>query len=183
MQGKLARLVLAGAALFAAAPSFADYGSRLSSKTVLTDEAEVQDPAVVSDGFANAVITINRKFRRATVRVTFTNLEGNVTRLHLHCAPAGANGPIALGLVDLVGVAFDNSETITLDANTITGRIRNNQFPTGAANNCGIYNLHDLAAAIDAGQIYWNLHTTAFPAGELRGQVEALNYTYSDKDD
>lgn len=183
MRNQLVRVVITGVALFAAGSAMADNAGRLSSKTVLTDEEEVQNPAVVSDGLANAIISINRKFRSATVRVTFSNLEGNVTRLHLHCAAAGANGPIALGLVDLVGVANDNSETVTLDANTIIGRVRNRQFPSGDANACGIFNLHDLAAAIDHGQIYWNLHTTAFPAGELRGQVEPLSYRNGEQDD
>ncbi|MEL6226286.1 MAG: CHRD domain-containing protein [Pseudomonadota bacterium] len=148
------------------------------SKTPLTAEEEVQDPAVVSDGLSLAFIEINARFKKARVRVTFSNLEGEVTRLHLHCAPAGSNGPIAIGLIDLVAIGQDNSETVKLDANTIRGTLRNNQFPKGGANACGIYNLRDLAHAIDAGQIYWNLHTTAFPAGELRGQVAPLTRSH-----
>jgi hypothetical protein len=35
----------------------------------------------------------------------------------------------------------------------------------------------DLVAAIRAGNIYINLHTTAFPAGEIRGQLTATNAT------
>ena len=185
MNNNIARTVLVTLLLGTAALAEADGNSRLSSKTVLTTDQEVQDPAVESAGLANAFISIKRNFRRATVRVAFSNLEGEVTRLHLHCAPPGANGPIALGLVDLVpsGIGFDNSETVTLDANSIIGRISNRQFPQGPANRCGIHNLHDLAAAIDAGQVYWNLHTTAFPAGELRGQVEPLSYRSNYNDD
>jgi len=74
-----------------------------------------------------------------------------------------------------VAIGQDNSETIKLDANTIRGTLRNNQFPKDSANACGMHNLRDLARAISAGQIYWNLHTTAFPAGELRGQVTPLS--------
>ncbi|MEM8683755.1 MAG: CHRD domain-containing protein [Pseudomonadota bacterium] len=154
---------------------------RYESKTVLTADQEVQAEAVVSAGKALAIISINRRFTRATIRVTFSNLEGDVSRLHLHCNVAGANGPIAIGAVDLVGAANDNSETITLDANTITGKLFNSQFP--GADACAgaigrsIRNLHELAQAIDDGQVYWNLHTFAFPAGELRGQVEPLQRT------
>lgn len=180
------RSLLAGVAVLAAFSTVnanADGGASRTSKVPLTAEEEVQHPAVDSAGLGNAIITINPRFRKAEIRVTFSNLEGEVTRLHLHCAPAGENGPIAIGLVDLVAVAQDNSETVTLDANTIIGTVRNRQFPEAAANACGIYNLRDLAHAIDVGGIYWNLHTTAFPAGELRGQVAPLERTRTRRDD
>ena len=160
--------------LFSANANATDQVAR-ESKVSLTAEEEVQDPAVISDGLGLAFISIDQRFKKARVRVTFSNLEGEVTRLHLPCAPAGTNGPIAIGLIDLVAIGQDNSETIKLDANTIRGTLRNNQFPKDSANACGIYNLRDLAHAISAGQIYWNLHTTAFPAGELRGQVTPLS--------
>jgi len=164
---------------------------RLTSKTQLTAFEEVRNDAdgvpvqgtVESDGLATAIISINRRHRRANIRVTFTNLEGNFTRLHLHCAPAGQNGPIAIGFVDLVGLAQDNSETNTLDANTVIGSIRNKQFPAdGGA--CGISNIKQLADAINTDDIYWNLHTTAEPGGELRGQVVPLSSgSHSENDD
>ncbi len=173
-------LVAASAvALFGFAPAGADDAREvIASKTALTPEQEVQSPAVESAGKAVAVIGFDRYFRKAGIRVTFSNLEGEVSRLHLHCNVSGANGPIAIGAVDLVALGNDNSETVTLDANTIEGTLENSQFP--AADACAgaigrsIRNLRDLADAINDGQIYWNLHTFAFPAGELRGQVEAL---------
>ena len=152
-----------------------------TSKTALTPEQEVQNQPVVSDGEAAAMITFDRRYRNADIRVTFSNLEGNVSRLHLHCNVAGANGPIAIGLIDLVALGNDNSETVTLGANTFIGSLRNKQFPDtdACAGALGrpIGNLRELAHAINDGLIYWNLHTFAFPAGELRGQVEPLTRT------
>jgi len=171
---------LAFAALFGlSATALADDDvSFFGSKTPLTDEEEVQEPPVVSDGLAIAFIAFDPNFRLAVIRVTFNNLIGKATRLHFHCNVAGQNGPIALGFVDLVDPASDNSEVVTLGANTINGRVTNAQFP--ATDPCpgvigrAVNDLASLAEAINAGQIYWNLHTTAFPAGELRGQVQPL---------
>ncbi|MEL6200658.1 MAG: CHRD domain-containing protein [Pseudomonadota bacterium] len=177
------RTLTAALVLLSATQALADDRAAFSSKTPLTAEEEVQSTPVISDGLSNAVITFGPRYRKAEVRVTFSNLEGEVTRLHLHCASAGENGPIAIGLVDLVAVAQDNSETVTLDANTIIGTVRNRQFPDAAANACGIRSLRDLARAIDIGFIYWNLHTTAFPAGELRGQVAPLERARVRRDD
>lgn len=186
------QLTTAASALLLAAialPASADDDRRpaFASKTRLTAEEEVQSAPVESAGLGNAIIRFSPGFRRATVKATFSALEGDVTRLHLHCNVAGQNGPIAIGLVDLVAIAQDNSETVTLGANTITGTIRNRQFPEGdpctGAIGRSVANLYDLAQAIDDGQIYWNLHTTAFPAGELRGQVQPLERVRGRRDD
>ncbi len=159
----------------AAGGSYFGYG-KVASKTALEGAQEV--PSVASEGLANAIISFKRSYREADVRVTYSNLEGAVTRLHLHCAPEGENGPVALGMIDLVALGPDNSETVTLDANAIIGKLDKSQVPIGDANQCGIHSLRSLADEINSGNIYWNLHTTAFPAGELRGQVEPLQRVY-----
>lgn len=170
-------IVLSALLSFVAAPALADGPFR--SKTTLTAAQEVQDPPVVSDGRARAVVTFDKGFTRARVHVRFRNLVGNdVTRLHFHCNVAGENGPIAIGLIDFVAPANDNSDDITLDGYRIFGTLENDDFP--AVDPCPgtvglpVNNVVSLAAAIDAGLIYWNLHTDAFPAGELRGQVRPL---------
>ena len=155
----------------------ADDGGRFTSVTKLSSQQEV--PANDSNGRSTARISFNRDFSAARVRVTFRHLQGGATRLHLHCNVAGANGPIALGLIDTLNPANDNSDNILLSGHRISGTITNADFP--AVDPCPevidrpINNLVSLAAAIDSGQVYWNLHSTAVPAGELRGQVRALD--------
>jgi len=135
-------------------------------------------PPIESPGLGNAIISVDGRYRRAQIRVTFTALQGEFTRLHLHCNVSGQNGPIAVGFVDLVAPGNDNSEVITLGSNTLIGTIGNDAFPQ--TDPCPevigrpVGDLESLAEAIDEGLIYWNLHTTAFPPGELRGQVEPL---------
>lgn len=163
---------------FATAASAEEPRSSFSSNTRLSAAQEVQDQPVVSEGRSRANIRFARDFSSATIRVNFNRLSGEVTRLHLHCNVAGANGPIAIGLIDFLSPANDNSDVITLDGHRITGTITNADFP--AEDPCPgvvgqpINNIVSLAAAIDAGLVYWNLHTDAFPAGELRGQVRPL---------
>ena len=45
----------------------------------------------------------------------------------------------------------------------------------GNAPNRSITSIRDLANAVQEGLIHFDLHGTAFPAGELRGQVEPLS--------
>lgn len=159
----------------------------LVSKTHLSDAQEVADPPVISDGRARAVIRFDKGLTQARVNVRFRHLVGNVTRLHLHCNVAGANGPIAIGLIDKINADFDNSQVITEDGHRIFGVLTNDEFP--AADAClgvverPVNNIASLAAAIDAGLVYWNLHSDVFPAGELRGQVRPLEKIERERDD
>ena len=171
-------VILTFAALIFAAPVSATNPGSYISITRLSAAQEVQEFEVDSGGRSRATIRFARDFRSARVRVRFSGLHGEVTRLHLHCNVAGANGPVAIGLIDTVAAALDNSDVIHLNGDLITGTITNLQFP--AEDPCPgvigrpVNNIVSLAAAIDAGLIYWNLHTTAFPAGELRGQVRPI---------
>ena len=179
MRFTLSRALLPTAAVFGllvAVPAQADQAKNFSSRTKLSGAQEV--PFNDSAGKSTAVIRFARDFSEATIRVRFNNLAGDVTRLHLHCNVAGANGPVAIGLIDLLNPALDNSDNIYLDGHRITGTITNIDFP--AEDACPgvvgrpVNNIASLAAAIEAGLVYWNLHTTAFPPGELRGQVRPL---------
>jgi hypothetical protein len=90
----------------------------------------------------------------------------NVTMAHIHLAPAGVNGPVVLWLYpsgpppQLIPGRTDGilSQGIATSANLIG-------LLSGAA-------LEDLVAAIHAGNAYVNVHTSQFPAGEIRGQIK-----------
>jgi hypothetical protein len=95
-----------------------------------------------------------------------------VTMAHLHCAPAGVNGPVVAFLFGEVPGGFD-----------VDGRLAKftltNANITAVGANCAptigrqIANLAELAQAMQDGLIYANVHTIANPRGEVRGQLEA----------
>jgi hypothetical protein len=74
------------------------------------------------------------------------------------------------------------SAGVTVDGNTV-----NITDPTGAVNGIliqasapasdlqGGISLADLVSNIRSGNAYVNVHTTTFPGGEIRGQLQALN--------
>ncbi|MDX1515719.1 MAG: CHRD domain-containing protein [Woeseiaceae bacterium] len=177
--------LLAGfAALALSLAAHADDDRGLASRTAMSAAQEVQDPPVESGARATAVIRFSRDFSAAWVRIRFSGLQGAFTRLHIHCNVAGANGPVAIGLIDTVAPALDNSDVITLSGHRIFGKLTNAQFPDGES--CEgvigrpVNNIVSLAAAADAGLLYWNLHTDAYPGGELRGQLRPVAHGDSD---
>ncbi len=83
----------------------------------------------------------------ATVVVSTFNVDpGNpITASHIHNAPAGVNGPVICPLTGAEG--FTNPVVRTCNFGT------------------------DDFAALQAGNLYFNSHTPAFPGGESRGQI------------
>ena len=86
----------------------------------------------------------------------------DATMSHVHCAPVGVNGPIGLTLYDGVPVSVVGIGLIAEGAPTAPD----------VGNACGWVTLADVANAIRGGDTYANVHTLAFPAGEIRGQLE-----------
>jgi hypothetical protein len=83
----------------------------------------------------------------------------NVFMAHIHVAPRGVAGPVKQWLYPVSGPPphlLPGRTDGTLAEGTFT--------PTPA-----------LLAAIENGDAYVNVHTTALPAGEIRGQLRAQN--------
>ena len=92
----------------------------------------------------------------------------NITQAHLHCAPAGVNGPV-------VAFLFGLQPPVHVDGELVYGEIMNDDIvsfddPNGA---CGvtINNVASLYEAILQRKIYLNVHSTACPAGVTRAQM------------
>ncbi|MCA9896675.1 MAG: CHRD domain-containing protein [Ardenticatenaceae bacterium] len=75
------------------------------------------------------------------------------TAAHIHCAPAGQNGPVG----------------VTLQLRAATGHGTITKPDTN--NACGWTSVADVMSAIQNGNAYINVHTSAFPTGEIRGQI------------
>ena len=75
------------------------------------------------------------------------------TAAHIHCAPAGQNGPVG----------------VTLQLRSATGH--GTITKPDKNNACGWTTVADVMTAMQSGNAYINVHTAAFPTGEIRGQV------------
>jgi hypothetical protein len=111
-------------------------------ETSLSGYNEVPPVASVASGSA----TMRMVADDGLLEVTFsaTNLAGSMTGAHIHMGGVGENGGVALNL-NPSGAAFTETYDITGNA--------------------------DLVAAMRAGTAYVNVHSSAYPSGELRGQI------------
>lgn len=79
-------------------------------------------------------------------------LTGDYTASHLHLGAAGENGPV---LVDLASIHIPFSARSGFYSGDV-------QLASAAAD------------ALMAGNVYMNVHSTAFPGGEIRGQLTVV---------
>jgi hypothetical protein len=89
----------------------------------------------------------------------------NVQMAHIHIGAAGANGPVSVWL-------YPPAPPARLISGAVAGMIGEGTITT--ANFMGPLAGQPFTALINAlnnGQAYVNVHTTQFPAGEIRGQI------------
>jgi glucose/arabinose dehydrogenase len=95
-------------------------------------------------------------------RIDFTLVVANIQDVfasHIHCAPAGVNGPI--------GVTLFAGDAANPDGVLAEGTIEE----PDAGNACGWTTVEQVVQAIRFGLAYVNVHTLAHPSGEIRGQI------------
>ncbi|MFP5246632.1 MAG: CHRD domain-containing protein, partial [Thermoanaerobaculia bacterium] len=112
-------------------------------------DGEQQVPSVSSPGTGTGTVLLNEARDQITVNLTFSGLTSNASLAHIH-GPAnfGANA----------GILFDF--TAVTPAAT-SGTIPEQTFAITPAQ----------VAQLEAGQLYFNIHTANFGGGEIRGQV------------
>jgi hypothetical protein len=101
--------------------------------------------------------------------LTYADLEAPVLFAHIHFGQRSVNGGVAAFLCGGGG------KPACPQSGTVTGTIVPADVvgPTGQGIAAGEFG--ELVAAIRAGRTYANVHSTKFPAGEVRGQINDDN--------
>jgi hypothetical protein len=134
---------------------------------VLKGSNEVSQVPVETDGFGFAAIGVNHAETAIGFVLTAFRLE-NIVVAHIHCGAAGVNGPVVADLFVPAAPVTKNgllAHGVITDANVI-------DRPDSAACPGGVTDLAGLLEKIRTGNAYVNVHTTAFPGGEIRGQLK-----------
>jgi CHRD domain len=104
-------------------------------------------------------------------KLRYQDLSANATQAHIHFGRTGLAGGIVAFLCGPQPSAGDKP-VCPATAGTVEGVIDMADIISGAAGQ-GIAagELREVIKALRKGAIYANVHTTAFPGGEIRGQV------------
>lgn len=165
---RFARLIPATLALLLLAPA----ASAVQFFTADLDGSQEATPNA-STATGSAVLTLNDAQTRLeiSIQIVGLDLDGNqtpgdpdddVTIAHIHRAPAGVNGPVAFGFI---GPNNDLNGDLVIDP--VAGTI----FSAWDATEGNGTTLAAELANLFADGLYINIHTAAFPGGEIRGQI------------
>jgi hypothetical protein len=133
----------------------------------LTGDEEV--PPVDTQAQGQTSFRLAKDGEKLRFKLNVARIEG-LTQAHIHCGPAGVNGPVTVFLF-----GFEPAG-VTVNGRLATGRITDAEvIPLSDSAACpgGISDLRDLIARTRAGLTYVNVHTLANPGGEIRGQLKA----------
>ena len=110
--------------------------------------------------------------------MSYSDLEGDVTQAHLHIGQKGVNGGITVFLCTNLGNGPAGTQLCPPAPATISGTIAaadvspNIPATAGArAQGLNTGEIEELIRAIRAEAIYVNVHSSLFPGGEMRSQL------------
>ena len=147
--------VLAFVTLSASACGGGDGDGPITFTTLTGNLSGTQEvPAVVTAATGTATLVYDSITSTFSLNISVTGLTvGDITAFHLHLAPIGQNGAI---VVDLSGGGMFFAD---VGGGTITSQGAGIPYPANQA------------VALLNGGAYLNIHTTAYPTGEIRAQM------------
>jgi CHRD domain len=135
-----------------------------------------ESPPVVTTGTGFARATFDLDLVTMRIEASFSDLMGNTTAAHIHCCDFNAQGNAGVATITpsftgfpsgVTSGSYDNTFDMTLESNYRGAYL--------AANGGSVANaLNALLADLDSGRAYFNVHTTSFQSGEIRGQASLV---------
>ena len=132
-----------------------------------------EDPLTLSTtGNGTFTANLSKDDTEINYRLSYAGLEGNVLQAHIHFGGAAQSGGISVFLCTNLGNGPAGTQLCPAAPATITGTITaaNVIGPTGQGITAG--QLGELVQAIEAGVTYVNVHSSLYPGGEIRAQLD-----------
>jgi CHRD domain len=136
-------------------------------------------PSVSTSGTAEFRARISNDETQIQYQLSYSALEGDVQQSHIHIGQKGVNGGITVFLCTNLGNGPAGTQLCPPSPATIQGTITAadvspNIPATAAARTQGLDSgeLNELIKALRAGATYVNVHSTKWPGGEIRSQID-----------
>lgn len=140
-----------------------------------------EEPPNASPGIGSVLVSIDAVAHVLTVEGSFLNLIGTTTAAHIHVI----NGPGDTNLLDTLGPVATQTPSFTSFPLGVTAGTFNQTLDTTLASSFRAGFVTDsggtpgaaeaaLFAAILEGRAYFNIHSTVFTGGEIRGFLEPV---------
>lgn len=166
------RLVTSIAVIALVSASAIVFGQGFKKISEILTGYEETPSAVSTTGNGTFNARISNDESRVDWELTYNDLEGAVQQAHIHFGQKSVTGPISVFLCTNLGNGPAGTQPCPAPPATISGSFTAADV-TNLANDKGISagELDELIAAIRAGATYVNVHSTKWPTGEIRSQI------------
>lgn len=173
-----ATTLLVGALAVLAIGSYAtaDSGKKNVAADTMIGYQEAPPVSTVARGSFEA--EIDDEAQEIHYTLSYSGLEDVVRQAHIHFGQRGVSAGISAWLCQttLNPAPAGTAPPTCPQAGTVTGTIRPTDVTSmAAAQGIAAGEFGELVAALRAGRAYANVHTTKFPPGEIRGQINDDN--------
>ena len=139
-------------------------------KEILTGYEEV--PAISTSARGTFHARISNDGSSIEYALSYSALEGDVQQAHIHFGQPAVNGGVSVFLCTNLGNGPAGTQACPPGPVTITGTITADDVIGPTTQGIAPGEFAELLAAIRAGCTYANVHSSLFPAGEIRGQID-----------
>jgi len=168
--GRMGVKVLTLVALFTALALPAWAQGRGNKTTQLQGFEEV--PAISTPATGRFTARINQEENTIAYELSYSGLQGSITQAHIHFAQKGVNGAIVIFLCSNLGNGPAGTQPCPPSPGSISGTADADDVLAVSAQGIGAGQMHKVLRAMRSGIAYVNVHSTLFPGGEIRGQLD-----------
>jgi CHRD domain len=115
---------------------------------------------------------INSRNQEIKYTLSYAALEGNVLQAHIHLGGRAQSGGISIFLCSNVGGGPPGTQACPTAPATISGTIRPADVIGPAGQGIAAGEFDELVRAIRADATYVNVHSSLYPGGEIRAQLD-----------
>lgn len=172
--------LVACALALAAVPARADrdhdrFSAKFSGFEEVGGVGAGQTGAILSGGKATLALDLDRQNQVLGFTLEYSGLGAPVTQAHIHFGKRHVGGGIIVFFCSSLASPPAGTQACPAGGGTVTGTITPASVIGPAAQGVTPGNFDALVEALDSDTAYGNIHTTAFPAGEIRGQIRRGN--------
>src|SRR5262245_26682924 len=127
--------------------------------------------AIFSNGSGKLDLQLNKSARTITYKLTYSGLSSPVTQSHIHFGKRHVAGGITVFFCTNLANGPAGTQPCPANGGTVTGTITGSNVLAIAAQGMPAGDFDALVTLLHTDTAYANVHTTNFPAGEIRGQI------------
>ena len=162
-------VVIAVAALILVGLAIADSGARFFRASL--DGYHETPLSISTNGTGSFRATLNPTGDELTYELQYSGLEGGpLLFAHVHIGQTGTTGGVMFFLCGGGKPACPNGPA------TVTGTVNASDIIGPAGQGVAAGEFEEAIRAMRAGAAYANVHTMVYPSGEIRGQINAVQF-------